>query len=192
MRFRRTITTFSSWPSSWLSSLPSSLSWPCCPPSSQKLSQCRPTIDMHAFRVHHNFRIDTARFEEGKRAPARDRMKCVTCAHPALCRISRPTKRLERTAPYLFGSATHGPRAERAYRQFESLSLRQRNLSRRSCQGERPTNPWILQMFVFWRISRAGSDALIMAWRMLFSPRPSYQNPEVQRCNSPQVKGFCR
>jgi len=36
-----------------LSSLPSSLSWPCCPPSSQKLSQCRPTIDMHAFRVHH-------------------------------------------------------------------------------------------------------------------------------------------
>jgi hypothetical protein len=58
--------------------------------------------------------------------------------------------------------------------------------------GERPTNPWILQMFVFWRISRAGSDALIMAWRMLFSPRPSYQNPEVQRCNSPQVKGFCR
>ena len=81
---RRTITTFSSWPSSWLSSLPSSLSWPCCPPSSQKLSQCRPTIDMHAFRVHHNIRIDTARCEEGKRTLARDRMKRVMCAHPAL------------------------------------------------------------------------------------------------------------
>ena len=34
-----------------------------------KLSQCRPTIDMHAFRVHHNIKIDTARFEEGKRWP---------------------------------------------------------------------------------------------------------------------------
>jgi hypothetical protein len=32
-----------------------------------KLAQCKSTIDMHTFRIHHNCKIDTARFEEGKR-----------------------------------------------------------------------------------------------------------------------------
>jgi hypothetical protein len=31
------------------------------------LVQCKSTFDMHAFRVHHNFKIDTSRFEEGNR-----------------------------------------------------------------------------------------------------------------------------
>jgi hypothetical protein len=31
------------------------------------LLQCKPTIDMHRFRLHKNCKIDTARFEEGKR-----------------------------------------------------------------------------------------------------------------------------
>ena len=32
-----------------------------------KLTQCKSTIDMHTFRIHHNCKIDTARFEKGKR-----------------------------------------------------------------------------------------------------------------------------
>jgi hypothetical protein len=33
-------------------------------------------IDVHAYRVHHNYKIDTSRFEEGKRPLRRcDRMK---------------------------------------------------------------------------------------------------------------------
>jgi hypothetical protein len=32
-----------------------------------KLAQCKSTIDMHALRVHHNCKIDTARFKKGKR-----------------------------------------------------------------------------------------------------------------------------
>ena len=53
-----------------------------------KVVQCRPTIDMHAFRVHHNIGIDTACFEEGKRTPSCDWMKRAMCAHPALCGIN--------------------------------------------------------------------------------------------------------
>ncbi len=30
-----------------------------------KLVQCKSTIDMHTFRLHHNCKIDTARFERG-------------------------------------------------------------------------------------------------------------------------------
>jgi hypothetical protein len=30
-------------------------------------SQCKSTIDMQAFRIHHNCKIDIARFEDGKR-----------------------------------------------------------------------------------------------------------------------------
>ena len=37
-----------------------------------KLVQCKSTFDTHAFRLHHNCKIDTPRFEEGKR-PSRDR-----------------------------------------------------------------------------------------------------------------------
>jgi hypothetical protein len=33
----------------------------------QKLTQCKSTIDVHASRIHHNCKIDTARFENGKR-----------------------------------------------------------------------------------------------------------------------------
>ena len=32
-----------------------------------KLAQCKSTIDMHTLRLHHNCKIDTACFEEGKR-----------------------------------------------------------------------------------------------------------------------------
>jgi len=32
-----------------------------------KLVQCKSTLDMHAFRVHHNCKFDTARLKEGKR-----------------------------------------------------------------------------------------------------------------------------
>jgi hypothetical protein len=32
-----------------------------------KVGQCKSTIDMHRFRLHHNFKIDTLCFEEGKR-----------------------------------------------------------------------------------------------------------------------------
>src|SRR5439155_4134861 len=67
MRFRRTVTSFSSWLS--LPSLPSSLSWPCYPPWSLKLAQCKSTFDMHSFRLHHDCKIDTASFKEGKRPP---------------------------------------------------------------------------------------------------------------------------
>jgi hypothetical protein len=33
----------------------------------KRLTQCKSTIDMHAFKIHHNCKIDTARFEDGKR-----------------------------------------------------------------------------------------------------------------------------
>jgi len=33
------------------------------------LAQCTPTFGMHTFKLHHNFKIDTALFEEGKRPP---------------------------------------------------------------------------------------------------------------------------
>jgi hypothetical protein len=36
-----------------------------------KLVQCKSTIDMHTFRIHHNYKFDTARFEEGKRPSLR-------------------------------------------------------------------------------------------------------------------------
>jgi hypothetical protein len=39
------------------------------PSVTPKLAQCKSTFDMHTFRVHHNCKIDTARFEEGKRPP---------------------------------------------------------------------------------------------------------------------------
>jgi hypothetical protein len=37
----------------------------------KKLAQCKSTFDMHALRIHHNRKIDTACFEEGKRPPHR-------------------------------------------------------------------------------------------------------------------------
>jgi hypothetical protein len=33
----------------------------------KKLTLCKPSIDVHKFRIHHNCRIDIARFEDGKR-----------------------------------------------------------------------------------------------------------------------------
>jgi hypothetical protein len=33
----------------------------------KKLTPCKSTIDMHKFRIHHNCKIDIARFEDGKR-----------------------------------------------------------------------------------------------------------------------------
>jgi hypothetical protein len=35
-----------------------------------KLAQCKPIFDMHTFKLHHNCKIDTACFEEGKRPPS--------------------------------------------------------------------------------------------------------------------------
>jgi hypothetical protein len=62
------------------------------PSVTPKLAQCKSTFDMHTFRVHHNCKIDTARFEEGKRHPI-----VATCApnsrvmrgHIAHCWIKR-------------------------------------------------------------------------------------------------------
>jgi hypothetical protein len=39
-----------------------------------KLVQCKSTPDMHAFRVHHNCKFDTARLKEGKRPYTRSRL----------------------------------------------------------------------------------------------------------------------
>src|SRR5438552_646310 len=37
------------------------------------LAQCKSTFDLHELRIHHNCKIDTPRFEQGKRAsPSRD------------------------------------------------------------------------------------------------------------------------
>ena len=37
------------------------------PSAIPRLVQCKSTLDVHKYRVHHNCKIDTARFEEGKR-----------------------------------------------------------------------------------------------------------------------------
>ena len=37
------------------------------PSAIPRLIQCKSTLDVHKYRVHHNCKIDTARFEEGKR-----------------------------------------------------------------------------------------------------------------------------
>ena len=40
------------------------------PSVTPKLAQCRPTFGMHSFRLHHDYKIDTASFKEGKRPAA--------------------------------------------------------------------------------------------------------------------------
>ena len=37
------------------------------PSVTPKLAQCKSTFDVHSFRLHHNCKIDTAHFEQGKR-----------------------------------------------------------------------------------------------------------------------------
>ena len=44
------------------------------PSVTPKLAQCKSTFDMHSFRLHHNCKIDTARFEQGKRPPTSSRL----------------------------------------------------------------------------------------------------------------------
>jgi hypothetical protein len=44
-------------------------------PSSLMLAQCKSTFDMHTLRLHHNWKIDTARFEEGKQPPHRRNLR---------------------------------------------------------------------------------------------------------------------
>jgi hypothetical protein len=44
-------------------------------PSSLMLVQCKSTFDMHKPRLHHNCKIDTARFEEGKQPPHRRNLR---------------------------------------------------------------------------------------------------------------------
>jgi hypothetical protein len=36
-----------------------------------KVGQCKSTIDMQKFRIHYNYKFDTAGFEEGKRRSCR-------------------------------------------------------------------------------------------------------------------------
>jgi hypothetical protein len=43
------------------------------PSAIPRLVQCKSALDVHKYRVHHNCKIDTARFEEGKR------LKSVAC-----------------------------------------------------------------------------------------------------------------
>src|SRR5216684_5680821 len=44
------------------------------PSVTPKLARCKSTFDMHTFRVHHNCKINTARFKEGKRPPTSSRL----------------------------------------------------------------------------------------------------------------------
>jgi hypothetical protein len=44
------------------------------PSVTPKLAQCKPTFDMHSFRLHHDYKIDTASFKEGKRPATSSRL----------------------------------------------------------------------------------------------------------------------
>ena len=48
------------------------------PSVTPKLAQCKSTFDMHSFRLHHDCKIDTARFEEGKRPATSSRLATRT------------------------------------------------------------------------------------------------------------------
>jgi hypothetical protein len=52
------------------------------PSVTPKLAQCRPTFDMHSFRLHHDYKIDTASFKEGKRPAASSRLAPRTKLSP--------------------------------------------------------------------------------------------------------------
>lgn len=43
-------------------------------------------LDMHKYRVHHNCKIDTARFEEGKRRPDRSALQVANLFYEASTR----------------------------------------------------------------------------------------------------------
>ena len=45
------------------------------PSTIPRLIQCKSILDVHRYRVHHNCKIDTARFEEGKRRSHRRAMQ---------------------------------------------------------------------------------------------------------------------
>jgi hypothetical protein len=45
------------------------------PSAIPRLVQCKSTLDVHKHRVHHNCKIDTARFEEGKRRSHRSALR---------------------------------------------------------------------------------------------------------------------
>ena len=45
----------------------------------QKLAQCKSRIDMHKLRLHHNCKIDTTRFEEGKQPSHRRMDEALAC-----------------------------------------------------------------------------------------------------------------
>ena len=53
------------------------------PSAIPRLIQCKSTLDMHGCSVHHNCKIDTARFEEGKR---RSHRRALQVSEP----LSRP------------------------------------------------------------------------------------------------------
>jgi hypothetical protein len=52
------------------------------PSAIPRLVQCKSTLDVHKYRVHHNCKIDTARFEEGKRR-----------SHRCVLQVSEPLSR---------------------------------------------------------------------------------------------------
>jgi hypothetical protein len=105
MRLRRTVTSFSSWLSSLLS-LPSSLSLPCSP----LWSQCKSTIDLHTFRIHHNYKIDTACFEEGKRRLA----PCGRTRPSLLRRHSAPLAGSRRGEVFMWSEEAEDSEAEQS------------------------------------------------------------------------------
>jgi hypothetical protein len=59
----------------------------------KNLAQCKSTFDMHTLRIHHNRKIDTACFEEGKRPPHRRALRAgetlASCVETAICRTRR-------------------------------------------------------------------------------------------------------
>jgi hypothetical protein len=53
------------------------------PSAIPRLVHCKSTVDVHKHRVHHNCKIDTARFEEGKR---RSHRRVLQVSEPLSCR----------------------------------------------------------------------------------------------------------
>ena len=50
-----------------------------------KVGSMQVDFDVHVYRVHHNFKIDTSCFEEGKRYSRRSALRLGE-AHPTMCR----------------------------------------------------------------------------------------------------------
>jgi hypothetical protein len=55
-------------------------------PSRSQVDSMQVDLDMHKYRVHHNIKIDTARFEEGKRRSDRSALQVANLFHDASTR----------------------------------------------------------------------------------------------------------